>query len=88
MCHAVISHSVMSESLQPHGLQPARLLSPWGFSRQKYWNGLPFPPPGIYRTRDGDKKSQELRCLCQYSLKEEEEKPSQEKTEGQFKVQL
>ena len=45
MCHAVISHSVMSESLQPHGLQPARLLSPWGFSRQKYWNGLPYPPP-------------------------------------------
>ena len=45
MCHAVISHSVMSESLQPHGLQPARLLSPWGFSRQKYWNGLPHPPP-------------------------------------------
>ena len=19
---------------------------PWGFSRQEYWNGLPFPPPG------------------------------------------
>ena len=23
-----------------------RLLSPWGFSRQEYWSGLPFPPPG------------------------------------------
>ena len=23
-----------------------RLLSPWGFSRQEYWTGLPCPPPG------------------------------------------
>ena len=23
-----------------------RLLGPWGFSRQKYWSGLPCPPPG------------------------------------------
>ena len=38
--------SVMSDSLRPHGLQPARLLSPWGFSRQEYWSGLPCPPPG------------------------------------------
>ena len=35
----------VSNSLQPHGLQPARLLCPWGFSRQEYWNGLPSPPP-------------------------------------------
>ena len=21
-------------------------LLPWGFSRQEYWGGLPFPPPG------------------------------------------
>ena len=20
---------------------------PWGFSRQKYWSGLPFPSPGV-----------------------------------------
>ena len=33
-------------TLQLHGLQPARLLCPWGFSRQKYWSGLPSPPPG------------------------------------------
>ena len=31
---------------RPHGLSPARLLCLWGFSRQEYWNGLPFPPPG------------------------------------------
>ena len=24
----------------------ARLLCPWGFSRQEYWSGLPFPSPG------------------------------------------
>ena len=46
MCCAVLSHSVMSNSLRPHELQPARLLCPWGFSRQEYWSGLPCPPPG------------------------------------------
>ena len=25
---------------------PARLLYPWGFSKQEYWSGLPCPPPG------------------------------------------
>ena len=30
----------------PHGLLPPRLLHPWGFSRQEYWSGLPFPSPG------------------------------------------
>ena len=36
----------MSDSLWPHGLLSARLLCPWGFSRQEYWSGLPCPPPG------------------------------------------
>ena len=27
-------------------LQPARLLCPWGFSKQEYWSGLPCPTPG------------------------------------------
>ena len=35
-----------SGSLWPRGLQPARLLCPWGFSRQGYWHGLPFSSPG------------------------------------------
>ena len=42
----VPSRSVMSNSLRPHGLQPARLLCPWGFSRQEYWSRLPCPLPG------------------------------------------
>ena len=33
-------------TLWPHGLKPARLLCPWGFSRQEYWSGLLCPPPG------------------------------------------
>ena len=42
----VFSRSVVSNSLWPHGLQPARLLCPWGFSRQEYWSGfLCHPPP-------------------------------------------
>ena len=36
---AVLSPSVISNSLQPRRLQPARLLCPWGFSRQEYWSG-------------------------------------------------
>ena len=46
LCCAVLRCSVMSDSLQPHGLYPARLLCPWESSRQEYWSGLPFPPPG------------------------------------------
>ena len=42
----MLSHSVVSNSLRPHGVQPARLLCPWGFSRQEYWSGLACPPPG------------------------------------------
>ena len=38
--------SVVSDSLWPHGLQPTGLLSPWKFSRQEYWSGVPFPSPG------------------------------------------
>ena len=44
--YTVLSCSVVSDSLQSHGLWPARLLCPWGFSRQEYWSGLPCPPPG------------------------------------------
>ena len=48
VCCAVLGHSVVSDSLQPHGLQPTSLLCPWGFSRQEYWSGLPYPPPGDF----------------------------------------
>ena len=40
------NHSIMSNSLRSHGQQSAKLLCPWTFSRQEYWSGLPFPPPG------------------------------------------
>ena len=33
-------------TVQPYRLKPARLLCPWGFSRQESWSGLPCPPPG------------------------------------------
>ena len=42
----VLSRSVVSDSLR-HRLQPSRLLS-MEFSRQEYWSGLPFPPPGDF----------------------------------------
>ena len=40
-----ISHSVVSNSLWPLGSRQAPVSM--GFSRQEYWNGLPFPFPGI-----------------------------------------
>ena len=42
----MLDHSVVSESLPSCGLKPARLLCPWGFSRQAYGSGWPCPPPG------------------------------------------
>ena len=44
MC--VLSGPVVSKSFRPHGLEPARLLCPWGFSRQENWSGLPCALPG------------------------------------------
>ena len=32
----------------PREIYPAKLLCPWGFSRQEYWSGLPCPPPGNF----------------------------------------
>ena len=38
---------VMSNTLQTHGLYPTRFHGIFmEFSRQEYWSGLPFPPPG------------------------------------------
>ena len=40
------NRSVVSDSLQPHGLYVAyRASLSIGFSRQRYWSGLPFPSP-------------------------------------------
>ena len=46
VCTHVHICSVMSDSFQPQGLYPARLLCPWGFSRQEYWSGLLYSSPG------------------------------------------
>ena len=47
----MLSCSVVSNSLQPHGLQPAKLLCPWGFSRQEYWIGCHALLQGIFPTQ-------------------------------------
>ena len=41
----------MSDSLRPHGLQPARLLCPWGLSRQGYWKSCLALLQGIFPTQ-------------------------------------
>ena len=50
-CHNGLKEFVFSCSspvqlLWPHGVEATRLLCPWEFSRQRYWSGLPCPPPG------------------------------------------
>ena len=40
-----VSHSVVSDSATPQTVAPQAPLC-MGFSRQQYWTGLPFPPPG------------------------------------------
>ena len=41
----VIVASVMSNSLQPHRCSPPDSYV-HGFTRQEYWSGLLYPPPG------------------------------------------
>ena len=42
----MLSHSVMSDSLWPPWTVAHQAPLSMGFSRQEYWSGLPFPPPG------------------------------------------
>ena len=46
MCVCVFSHSVMSTYLRPPWNIAHQAPLSMGFSRQEYWSGLPFPPPG------------------------------------------
>ena len=48
MCvHAYSVAQYCPNPLQPHGLYVAHQAPlSMGFSRQEYWNGLPFPSPG------------------------------------------
>ena len=45
-----VSHSVMSSSVSPWNVARQAPL-PMEFSRQEYWNGLPFPFPGVFPTQ-------------------------------------
>ena len=58
---AMLSHLVMSDSLWPHEIQSARLLCPWGFSKQG-WCGLPYPPPGDLRNPEIEPKPPALQA--------------------------
>ena len=44
---SIRAFSATTDALQPHGLYVACQAPLFmGFSRQEYWNGLPFPSPG------------------------------------------
>ena len=42
----LFSHSVVSNSFATSWTVARQAPMSMGFSRQDYWNGLPFPPPG------------------------------------------
>ena len=42
----MLTGSEVSDSLQPHGLRNPQAPLSMGLSRQEYWSGLLFPPPG------------------------------------------
>ena len=42
----LFNHCVMSDSFATPWIFSCQALLSMGFSRQEYWSGLPFPPPG------------------------------------------
>ena len=65
----------MSDSLRPHGLQPTQSPPSMGFSRQKYWSGMPLPSPKSKqreRERQKEKKRQSQRHRGQKIAMEKE----------------
>ena len=57
LCCAVFSLSVMTKHHEP-----IRPLCTWGFSRQEYWSGLPYPPPEGLRNAGIDPSSPALQA--------------------------
>ena len=45
-CVCVCARQVISDSLRPYGTVALQAPLSMGFSRQEYWSGLPFLPPG------------------------------------------
>ena len=56
-----VSHSVVSDSANPWTVAHQAPLS-IEFSRQEYWSGLPFPPPGDLRNPGIEPRSPELQA--------------------------
>ena len=43
---SVVSGSLQPHGQGPHGQSPCQAFLSMEFSRQEYWSGMPFPPPG------------------------------------------
>ena len=52
-----VSRSVVTNFLQPQWTVACQASLAMGFSREEYWNGLPFPPPGDLPHQDGTQVS-------------------------------
>ena len=50
VCCCVVTKSCLTLFMTPQTVAHQAPLS-MGFSRQEYWNGLPFPFPGIFLTQ-------------------------------------
>ena len=52
-----VSRSVVTNFLQPQWTVACQASLAMGFSREEYWNGLPFPPPGDLPNQEGTQVS-------------------------------
>ena len=64
-----IIHSDMSDSLQPNLTVALQAPLSMEFSKQDYWSGLPFPPPGYLPSPGIKPGSPALNSICQQILK-------------------
>ena len=85
--HSFSVQSLSCVSLRPHGLQHARLFLSMGFSRQEYWSGLPFPPPGDLPD-PGIKPASPVALTGRFFTADPPRKPIPLSTFGQSKVNL
>ena len=80
-----VSRSIMSHSFATLWTIACQSPLSMGFSRQEYWSGLPFPPPGDLPDRGIKPRSAALHCrqiLYRLSPRETRLLPRQDTNEG------
>ena len=84
ICVYVFSHSVVSDSATPWTRAHQAPIT-MEFSRQEYWSGLPFPPPGIFPTQGSNPDLPHCRWILYFWAIREAHKTYIRKTEKKKK---